>query len=587
MIKKTSHRVLHGIPASPGLGNGVVFVHGNERAATPRYTIAADRIAQEIQRFDNAIEKAREQLRDTREMVVQKLDKTHAAIFEAQEVLLDDPLLADTCRREIREKRLNAEFILEEVVQHIRKVFDQIEVPHFSSQNLDVLDVASRIRENLMPEPRLRLDQVSMNSIIVAHDLRPSDTARLNHRHVLGIVTEVGGPTSHSAILAKALGIPAVVGLEGVLEHVRGGDPMIIDGFTGAVVVQPSRPDLERLHLRQERLRVDEESLHKLRDLPCETKDGYPVDLAANIEFPNEVESVLLCGAHGIGLFRSEFFYIDRGYIPSEEEQFQVYRNVIEQMAPAPVVCRTLDIGGDKFISGTGMTTTGDMNPFLGLRAIRLSLANPEVFYSQLRAILRASAFGNAKIMFPFITDLSEVRRAKELLQEIRSELDRKGIAYDHNLEVGIMIETPAAALTAEHLAKEVDFFSLGTNDLIQYTMAVDRVNESVAELYNPLHPAIIGLIQRTVEAAHKAGIWVGICGEMASDPALGVLLIGLGIDELSVSSVAVLQLKRVIRSITLDDVRSFRQAILSHLQTGQAGKILNRFRRKHVGARG
>jgi phosphotransferase system enzyme I (PtsI) len=587
MIKKTSHRVLHGIPASPGLGNGVVFVHGNERAATPRYTIAADRIAQEIQRFDNAIEKAREQLRDTREMVVQKLDKTHAAIFEAQEVLLDDPLLADTCRREIREKRLNAEFILEEVVQHIRKVFDQIEVPHFSSQNLDVLDVASRIRENLMPEPRLRLDQVSMNSIIVAHDLRPSDTARLNHRHVLGIVTEVGGPTSHSAILAKALGIPAVVGLEGVLEHVRGGDPMIIDGFTGAVVVQPSRPDLERLHLRQERLRVDEESLHKLRDLPCETKDGYPVDLAANIEFPNEVESVLLCGAHGIGLFRSEFFYIDRGYIPSEEEQFQVYRNVIEQMAPAPVVCRTLDIGGDKFISGTGMTTTGDMNPFLGLRAIRLSLANPEVFYSQLRAILRASAFGNAKIMFPFITDLSEVRRAKELLQEIRNELDRKGIAYDHNLEVGIMIETPAAALTAEHLAKEVDFFSLGTNDLIQYTMAVDRVNESVAELYNPLHPAIVGLIQRTVEAAHKAGIWVGICGEMASDPALGVLLIGLGIDELSVSSVAVLQLKRVIRSITLDDVRSFRQAILSHLQTGQAGKILNRFRRKHVGARG
>ena len=587
MIKKTSHRVLHGIPASPGLGNGVVFVHGNERAATPRYTIAADRIAQEVQRFDNAIEKAREQLRDTREMVVQKLDKTHAAIFEAQEVLLDDPLLADTCRREIREKRLNAEFVLEEVVQHIRKVFDQIEVPHFSSQNLDVLDVASRIRENLMSEPRLRLDQVSMNSIIVAHDLRPSDTARLSHRHVLGIVTEVGGPTSHSAILAKALGIPAVVGLEGVLEHVRAGDPMIIDGFTGAVVVQPSRPDLERLQLRQERLRVDEESLHKLRDLPCETKDGYPVDLAANIEFPNEVESVLLCGAHGIGLFRSEFFYIDRGYIPSEEEQFQVYRNVIEQMAPAPVVCRTLDIGGDKFISGTDMTTTGDMNPFLGLRAIRLSLANPEVFYSQLRAILRASAFGNAKIMFPFITDLSEVRRAKELLQEIRNELDRKGIAYDHNLEVGIMIETPAAALTAEHLAKEVDFFSLGTNDLIQYTMAVDRVNESVAELYNPLHPAIIGLIQRTVEAGHKAGIWVGICGEMASDPALAVLLIGLGIDELSVSSVAVLQLKRVIRSITLDDVRSFRQAILSHLQTGQAGKILNRFRGKHMGARG
>jgi len=587
MIKKTTHRVLHGIPASPGLGNGVVFVHGNERAATPRHTIAADRIAQEIQRFDNAIEKAREQLRDTRAMVAQKLDKTHAAIFEAQEVLLDDPLLADTCRREIREKRLNAEFILEEVVQHIRKVFDQIEVPHFSSQNLDVLDVASRIRENLMPEPRLRLDQVSMNSIIVAHDLRPSDTARLNHRHVLGIVTEVGGPTSHSAILAKALGIPAVVGLEGVLEHVRAGDPMIIDGFTGAVTIQPSRPDLERLQLRQERLKVDEESLHKLRDLPCETKDGYPVDLAANIEFPNEVESVLLCGAHGIGLFRSEFFYIDRGYIPSEEEQFQVYRNVIEQMAPASVVCRTLDIGGDKFISGTGMTTTGDMNPFLGLRAIRLCLANPEVFYSQLRAILRASAFGNAKIMFPFITNISEVRRAKELLQEIRNELDRKGIAYDHNMEVGIMIETPAAALTAEHLAKEVDFFSLGTNDLIQYTMAVDRVNESVAELYNPLHPAIIGLIQRTVEAAHKAGIWVGICGEMASDPALAVLLIGLGIDELSVSSVAVLQLKRVIRSITLDDVRSFRQAILSHLQTGQAGKILNRFRQKHVGVRG
>ncbi|NQU44612.1 phosphoenolpyruvate--protein phosphotransferase, partial [bacterium] len=330
-----------------------------------------------------------------------------------------------------------------------------------------------------------------------------------------------------------------------------------------------------------ERIEAEKESLEALRDLPCETKDGYGIELAANMEFPNEIDTVIASGAQGVGLFRSEFFYIDRGRIPTEEEQFQVYRDIIEKMAPQAVICRTLDLGGDKFLSPTDMAD--DMNPFLGLRAIRLCLANPDLFRTQLRAILRASAYGNTKIMFPFITDISEVRRARELLESVKNELASDGQDFDPDIEVGIMVETPAAALTAEQLANEVDFFSIGTNDLIQYTMAVDRVNESVAELYNPLHPSVLQLIRLTVEAARKTGIWVGLCGEMAADPSLAVLMMGLGIDELSMSPVTIPEVKKVIRSLTLAEVRKLRQDIMANLNTGQAARILEQFRRKHA----
>ncbi|MFP4380137.1 MAG: phosphoenolpyruvate--protein phosphotransferase [Candidatus Sumerlaeia bacterium] len=580
--KGPKRKVLHGIPVSPGLVQGVIFVHDYKRATSPRYEIPDDQVEAEIQRFEEAVEKAREQLRSTRQMVSSKLDHSHAAIFDAQEVLLDDPLLTDTCKREIREKKLNAEFILDQTVEHIRKLFEQIEVPHFSVQNLDVLDVSSRIRENLMPEPVTRLDQLARNAIIMAHDLRPSDTARLNHKRVLAIVTEAGSKTSHSAILAKALHIPAVVGVEHAIKEVEPGDRMIVDGYSGTLIVHPNQDDMKRFEERQVRLEADIVSLQKLRDLPCETKDGYRIELGANIEFPSEIEGVKEAGVTNIGLFRSEFFYIDRGCIPSEEEQFQVYREVLEKMAPGSVICRTLDLGGDKFISSSGVNND-EINPFLGLRAIRLCLANPEVFRSQLRAIYRASAYGKAKIMLPFITDISEIRRSKELIKEIQDELDSKKIEYDRDLEVGIMIETPAAALTADLLAEEADFFSIGTNDLIQYTMAVDRVNESVADLYNPLHPSVVHLIEKTVDAAHRQGIWIGLCGEMASDPALAVLLMGMGLDEISMSSVAILEVKRVIRSIELEDVRRLRQDVLSKLNTDEAAKAMRKFRKKHI----
>jgi len=579
-MKKTPPHVLHGIPASPGANHGPAFIHDPKRAPAERRSIPPGEIEGEIDRFNKAVEEARAQLRETRNMVSAKIDQAHAAIFDAQEVLLDDPLLTDACRREIRAQKLNAEYILEQTVEEIRRLFAQIDVKHFSVQNLDVLDVAARIRESLSPKPRSRLERIARNSIIVAHDLRPSDTAHLNRRHVMGIITEAGGPTSHFAILAKALNIPAVVGVEDILRHVRPGDDVIVDGFSGAVTVHPSPGNLERVRQRRLRMKADEESLQKLRDLPCETQDGYRIDLAANLELPSEVEAIRQSGAQGIGLFRSEFFYIDRGYIPPEEEQFQAYREVLEKMAPMPVICRTLDLGGDKFVSQQGVVT-GDMNPFLGLRAIRLCLANPDMFRSQLRAILRASAFGNAKIMFPFITDVSEVRRAMVLLDQTRDDLRRDGIAYDPDAQVGIMIETPSAALTAETLAEEVDFFSLGTNDLIQYALAVDRANESVADLYNPLHPAVLHLITRTIDAAHRAGIWVGLCGEMAADPALAALLLGLGIDELSMSCMAIPEVKRLIRSLTLDEIHQFRQDVLTSLGTEKTPAVLSRFRRK------
>ena len=579
-MTKTRHRVLHGTPVSPGIGSGPVLVYDTRTRSVQRIPIPPSRVEAEVDRFDTAVERTREQLRRTRLMVSSKIDKAHAAIFEAQEVLLDDPLLIETCRRDIATQKLNAEFVLDSTVKQIRQLLEQIDTPHLSMHDLDVLDVASRIADNLRSERVVRIDQIARDVLIVAHSLLPSETARLNRRHVLGIVAEVGGPASHFAILAKALKIPAVVGIEGILDQVSRDDPVIVDGFTGAVTIQPTRGDMERLRQRRRRLKADQTSLEKLRDLPCETSDGYPIDLAANLEFPSEVPAVKSSGAHGIGLFRTEFFYIDRGHLPSEDEQFQVYRDVIEQMAPDPVIYRTLDLGGDKFLSKPGV---GELNPFLGMRAIRLCLANPDIFRSQLRAMLRASAFGNAKIMFPLISDVTEVQRAIELLKEVQAELLRDGIEYDQKMHVGIMIETPSAALISDNLAQYVDFFSLGTNDLIQYTMAVDRVNESVADLYDPLHPSVLQLIRKTIDSAHRAGICVGVCGEMAADPAQAVLLMGLGVDGLSMSAVAIPEVKRLIRSLTLEDVRKMRQDALSHMNDGQVHTALKRFRRKHL----
>jgi phosphoenolpyruvate-protein phosphotransferase (PTS system enzyme I) len=581
-MKHSSHHNLRGIPVSPGIGHGPAHIHDVRRHSVERREIPADEVEAEVARFDKAVEETREQLLHIEKMVTSKIDKAHAAIFDAQSVLLDDPLLTEACRRDIRAQKLNAEFILGQIVAQIRTLFEEIEVPHLSAQNLDVLDVAARIRENLSPSIRNTIQKLTHKSVIVAHDLRPSDTARLDADRVLGIVTEAGGPTSHSAILAKALDIPAVVGVEGLMEHVRQGDSLIVDGQTGTVTIQPTPTDMGRLTKRRRLLRQERDSWEKLRDLPCETRDGYAVEIGANLEIPAEVRGVAASGAQGIGLFRSEFFYIGHGSIPSEEEQFEVYRDVIEHVAPLPVICRTLDIGGDKFMSQPGMD--GDeMNPFLGLRAIRLCLARPEMFRTQLRAILRASAFGNVRIMFPFITDVSEVRRAKDILRQAQRELKHLGTPFDANVLIGIMIETPSAALTAQTLAAEVDFFSIGTNDLIQYTMAVDRVNESVADLYNPLHPAVIHLIRHTIDTGHRVGTWVGLCGEMAADPVLSVLLVGLGIDELSMSAVAIPEVKRLIRSLELEDIRQLRQDVLASLEAGQARKVIDRFRRKHM----
>lgn len=581
-MEETTEHLFQGIAASPGIGYGAVYIHDSRRFPIRRYAISDDQVEGELARFEEAVGKTRLQLQDTSRMVAARIDKTHSAIFDAQQVLLDDPLLIGACRDEIRSRKFNAESILEDVVERVRAVFQEISSPLFSLKTNDLVDVASRIRENLCPESTRGILDLNRDVVLAAHDLRPSDTARLDTKRVLAIVTEAGGPTSHSAILAKALKIPAVVGADGVLKHLKQDDSVIVDGYTGRVTLSPSGVDIERLRKRQKLLKRQSESLKMLRDLPCETLDGYSVDLAMNMEFPSEVGGVKETGAQGIGLFRSEFFYIGRGYIPPEEEQFQVYREVAEQVAPQPVICRTLDLGGDKFLSSSGVDNW-EINPFLGLRAIRLCLANPDMFRSQLRAILRASAYGNIQIMFPFITDISEVRRSRALLDEIRAELDEKGIAYDRNLQVGTMIETPAAALTAPMLAKEVDFFSIGTNDLIQYTTAVDRVNESVAYLYNPLHPAVIQLIRFTIDSAHKAGIWVGVCGEMAADPAMAVLLLGMGVDELSMSAVVVPEVKRVIRSLTLDDVRKLRQQVLANLETDKAAEILAEFRARYV----
>jgi len=406
------------------------------------------------------------------------------------------------------------------------------------------------------------LAQLSEAVVVVAHDLSPSETALMHKKHVLAFVTDIGGRTGHTAIMAKSLEIPAVVGVEVATKRIHKGDLVVIDGVRGEVVIDPDPETLHKYEVEQRRLQEIDRQLLPLRDLPAETLDGHRIVLAANIEVPDEILSVLAHGAAGIGLYRTEFFYLNRTDLPSEEEQFQAYKSVAERMGSQPVIIRTVDLGGDKFLSPLELPS--EMNPFMGWRAIRFCLARPDIFRVQLRAILRASAYGNLKLMFPMISGIDELRRANEILREVKTELVREGLPFSSTMEVGAMIEVPSAALTCDLLAKEAQFFSIGTNDLIQYSLAVDRMNEKIAYLYEPTHPAIIRLIKHIIEAGHQAGLWVGMCGEMAGEPALALLLLGMGLDEFSASPVQVPLVKKVVRSVEYRLAQSIAQEALT-----------------------
>ena len=440
-------------------------------------------------------------------------------------------------------------------------VFSKIEDEYLKERIADINDVGRRILRNLLGKEKKSLSDLKEKVIIVAHDLSPSDTAAMHKDHVAAFVTDVGGKTSHTAIMAKSLEIPAVVGVENATTVVNSGDTLIVDGALGVIIVDPDQETLDSYHSQEQKLKGIAEKFLSAKDLPAVTKDGVKIEINANIEFPDEVPAVKLHGGEGIGLYRTEFFYMNRKDSPTEDEHYLAYKYVAETMNPYPVIIRTLDLGGDKFLSQFKIPY--EMQPFLGWRAIRFCLARPEIFKLQLRAILRASAHGNLKLMYPMISGVEELRQANKLLNEAKEELRLKNIPFDDDIQVGAMIEVPSAALTADILAQEADFFSIGSNDLIQYSLAVDRANEKVAYLYEPSHPAILRLINNIIESAHKADINVGMCGEMAGEPSLALILLGLGLDEFSMPPQVIPELKFLIRSITMDQAREIAQGAL------------------------
>ncbi|MBV8330082.1 MAG: phosphoenolpyruvate--protein phosphotransferase, partial [Verrucomicrobia bacterium] len=477
-----------------------------------------------------------------------------ASIFDAHLLVVEDRTLIDEVLRSLEKEKVNVEFVFAEVANRYAQTLSEIDDPYLRERAFDIHDVTRRVIRNLLGRSTKTLATLDLPQVVIAHNITPSDTATLNRQLVLGFATDVGSRTSHAAIMARSLNIPAVVGLKDISERLNPGDQVLLDGTNGVVILNPTDETLWEYGEIEVKLEHVEEVLTGLRDTASTTADGHHVILAANIELPEDVPLVIEAGAEGIGLYRTEFFFLNRKSLPTEEEQYQTYLSVAEAMRPQSIIIRTLDIGGDKFLSHSHLPA--EINPFLGCRAIRFCLDRPDIFKAQLRAILRVGALGNVQMMFPMISGLSELRQAKEVLETCKDELRQEGKPFNEDIELGIMIEVPSAVLVADALAQEVDFFSIGTNDLIQYTIAVDRVNERIAHLYEPTHPAILRLIEMTVWAAHARGIWVGVCGEMAGEITLTPLLIALGVDELSVSAGLVPRVKKAVQMLETSECR-------------------------------
>ncbi len=537
-----------GVGVAPGMARGVAFIHHPEDEEPPRRQLDQADVPNEISRFEAALIATRAQILEMQQRIAEAIGAKDASIFDAHLLVVEDRTLIDEVLRTLERDHTNVEFVFAQVANRYAQTLSEIDDPYLRERAFDIHDVTRRVIRNLLGRSARTLANLESPQIVLAHNLTPSDTAMLNRQMVLGFGTDIGSKTSHTAIMARSLNIPAVVGLKDASERLKTGDQVLLDGTNGLLILNPSDQTLwEYGELEVERERV-EEVLTSLRETRSTTQDGRHVVLSANIELPEDVPLVQAAGAEGIGLYRTEFFFLNKSHLPEEEEQYEAYRRVAESILPEPVIIRTLDLGGDKFLSHSHLPT--EINPFLGCRAIRFCLERPDIFKAQLRAILRAGFLGNVRMMYPMISGLSELRQANELLETCRTELRAEGKGFNEDMEVGIMIEVPSAALIAEALAQEVDFFSIGTNDLIQYTIAVDRVNERIAHLYEPTHPSIIRLIELTVTAAHNNNIWVGVCGEMAAEITLIPLLIGLGVDELSASAGLVPRVKKAVQML-------------------------------------
>ncbi|EOV8709802.1 phosphoenolpyruvate--protein phosphotransferase [Staphylococcus pseudintermedius] len=539
--------IIKGIAASDGVAIAKAYLlvepdlsFSNEKTDQPEA---------EVQKFNEALNNSKIELTKIRNHAEEQLGADKAAIFDAHLLVLDDPELIQPIEEKIKNESASAPQALTEVTQNFITIFESMDNEYMKERAADIRDVAKRVLAHILgvelPNPSI----IDESVIIVAHDLTPSDTAQLNKQYVQGFVTNIGGRTSHSAIMSRSLEIPAVVGTKSISESVQQGDMVIVDGLTGDVIVNPSDDEIKAYQHKRESFFADREALKQLRDEPSKTLDGHEVELAANIGTPNDLEGVHNNGAEGIGLYRTEFLYMGRDNMPTEDEQFEAYKKVLESMEGKRVVVRTLDIGGDKELPYLNLPE--EMNPFLGCRAIRLCLDQPEIFRPQLRALLRASAYGKLNIMFPMVATIQEFRDAKALLLEEKENLKQEGVEVSDDIELGIMVEIPATAALADVFAKEVDFFSIGTNDLIQYTMAADRMSERVSYLYQPYNPSILRLIKQVIDASHQEGKWTGMCGEMAGDETAIPLLIGLGLDEFSMSATSILKARRQIKDLS------------------------------------
>ncbi|HVM61729.1 MAG TPA: phosphoenolpyruvate--protein phosphotransferase [Verrucomicrobiae bacterium] len=563
-----AERSFQGIGVSPGVARGNIYVYSMAEEVVPEYDVAAADVPKEIARFEQALIKTREQLHELQARIASGLGSSSpSTILDVHLSITEDPALIDSVINRLQQERKNVEFVFSDVSRKYVTTLSELPDELFRERAADVQDVTRRIMRSLLGHDHRVLTHLPPGTIVVAHELSPSDTTSLDRQHVIGFATDVGSHTSHTAIVARSMNLPAVVGLRNLSQFVHDGQPAILDGYSGTLIIEPSEQTLFIYGQLEVKRHSVQERLDALHDLPAQTLDGHRIILSGNIELPSDTPAVLAAGAEGIGLFRTEFLYLNRPEFPTEDEQYEQYVEVARAVKPNSVIIRTLDIGGDKFRSED--TTPQEVNPFLGFRAIRFCLANVDVFEAQLRAILRASAEGNVRIMYPMISGVAEVVQANDILRQVMQDLKKEGEPFDEEILVGAMIEIPSAALTAEMIAPEVDFFSIGSNDLIQYTMAVDRVNEKVANLYEPTHPAILRLVRSVVEAAHNNGIWVGVCGEMAGEPLFAPLLIGMGIDELSAASSSLPRVKEVIRRLTLREAQELAAASL-HANSGR-----------------
>src|SRR4051794_23823360 len=544
-----------GIGVSPGIAFGSVHVVREDMDEVVRYQIAPAQVTDEIGRFETGLIQTRMQILEMQQRIAESIGAKDAAIFDAHLLVVEDRTLIDEVLRKLKTDLCNVEWAFQEVATRYAETLSKIDDPYLRERALDIQDVTKRVIRNLQGKAPKAFLSLTEPHVLVAHNLTPSDTASMSRENVLGVATDLGSRTSHAAILARSLNIPAVLGLHDITAKLDTGQHVLVDGSDGCLIVNPSPETLEHYqHIESRRAKVVAK-LKELRETTSTTRDGRHIVLSANIELPEDVDAVQANGAEGIGLYRTEFLYLNRSTLPSEEEQYETYLRVAERVRPHPLIIRTFDLGGDKLALGI-VDATDELNPFLGWRAIRFCLENIEIFKTQLRAILRASTVGNVKIMFPMISGLDELRKSVRIVKECATELRREGQAVGEKTEIGAMIEIPSAALEADVLAREVDFFSVGTNDLIQYTLAVDRVNERIAHLYEPTHPAVLRLLKMVTDAARANNIWVGVCGEMAGDIAVLPLLLGLGMDELSVGASLVPRVKRAVQSLDIEECR-------------------------------